>query len=69
LKERKPSNVLCNAKVSLKLKGKFYWTTVRLKMLHETKCWTVKNQQKYKLSVVETMMLCWMCAKTKQDKI
>jgi hypothetical protein len=58
-----PSNVLCDKKVPLKLEVKFYRAVVRQKMLYETKCWDVKNQEN-KLSVSEMIeILCWMCRK------
>jgi len=34
-----------------------------------TYCWTVKNQRKHKLSVSKTWKLCWMCVKTRQNRI
>ena len=38
-------------------KGIFYRTVVRLVVLYETECWTVKNQHKHTLSIVEMRML------------
>lgn len=58
-----------NAKVPMKLKGRFYQNVVRPTMLYETKCWMVKNPHENKARVVDMMMLCWMCGKTRQDKI
>jgi len=64
LKWRRASGVLCDKKVPLKLKGKFYRTVVRPPMLYGTECWAVKSQHKSKVSVAEMRMLRWMSGKT-----
>ncbi|KAH1225701.1 Craniofacial development protein 2 [Glycine max] len=69
MKWRKASEVLCDAKVPIKLKGKFYRTTVRPAILYGTECWAVKSQHETKVGVAEMRMLRWMCGKTRQDKI
>ncbi|KAL5193570.1 hypothetical protein HKD37_20G055768 [Glycine soja] len=69
MKWRKASGVLCDAKVPIKLKGKFYRTAVRLAILYGTECWAVKSQHENKVGVAEMRMLRWMCGKTRQDKI
>jgi len=74
----KPSNssgvgwnggALCDTKEPLKLKRNFYCTFVRLVVLHGAECWEVKNQHENKTSLAGMRMLCWMCGKTRQDKI
>ncbi|KAH1193556.1 Craniofacial development protein 2 [Glycine max] len=69
MKWRKTSGVLCDAKVPIKLKGKFYRTAVRPAILYGTECWAVKSQHENKVGVAEMRMLRWMCGKTRQDKI
>ncbi|KAH1193991.1 Retrovirus-related Pol polyprotein from type-2 retrotransposable element R2DM [Glycine max] len=69
MKWRKASGVLCDAKVPIKLKGKFYRTAVRPAILYGTECWAVKSQHETKVGVAEMRMLQWMCGKTRQDKI
>ncbi|KAL5177917.1 hypothetical protein HKD37_08G023600 [Glycine soja] len=69
MKWRKVSGVLCDAKVPIKLKGKFYRTAVRPAILYGTECWAVKSQHENKVGVAEMRMLRWMCGKTRQDKI
>ncbi|KAL2947084.1 hypothetical protein AAZX31_20G050700 [Glycine max] len=69
MKWRKASGVLCDAKVPIKLKGKFYRTAVRPTILYRTECWAVKSQHENKVGVAEMRMLRWMCGKTRQDKI
>ena len=60
---------MCDKKVPLKLKGKFYRTAVRPAMLFGTEYWAVKSQHESKVSVAEMRMLRWMNGKTRQDRI
>jgi hypothetical protein len=69
LKWRRASGVLCDKRVPLKLKGKFYRTTIRPAMLYGTECWAVKSQHENQVSVVEMRMLRWMSGKTRHDRI
>jgi hypothetical protein len=43
LKWRQASGVLCDPRVSLKLKCKFYRTMIRLAMLYGVECWPTKR--------------------------
>jgi hypothetical protein len=43
LKWRQASVVLCDPRVPLKLKGKFYRTAIRSAMLYGAKCWPTKR--------------------------
>ncbi|KAF3658306.1 putative glucose-6-phosphate 1-epimerase-like [Capsicum annuum] len=61
--------VLCDKKVSPKLKGKFYKVTVRPAMLYGAKCWTIKNSYIQKLKLAEMRMLHWMCGLTRADRV
>jgi hypothetical protein len=69
MKWRSASGVICDRKVPLKLKGKFYRTAIRPAMLYGTECWAVKSQQEHKLSVAEMRMLRWMSGHTRLDRI
>ena len=60
---------MCDKKVPLKLKGKFYPTAVRPALLYGTECWTVKSQHENQVSVAEMRMLCWMSGKTRHNMI
>ncbi|CAN6683009.1 unnamed protein product [Malus baccata var. baccata] len=42
------SGVLCDRRMPLKLKGKFYRTAIRSAMLYGTECWAVKYQHIHK---------------------
>lgn len=50
--------ILCDTKVSLKLKEKFYQTAVRYAILYEIKCLTVKNQSENIINVAKVRILC-----------
>ncbi|KAF3651799.1 hypothetical protein FXO37_17836 [Capsicum annuum] len=69
LKLRLASRVLCDKKVPLKLKSKFYRVVVRLAMLYEAECWPVKNSHIQKLKVTEMRMLQWMCGHIRKDRV
>ncbi|WAH45030.1 hypothetical protein NZD89_29235 (plasmid) [Alicyclobacillus fastidiosus] len=69
LKWRNASRVLCDSKIPLKLKGKFYRTAIRPALLYDSKCWAVKYQHEQKTSVAEMRMLRWMCGHIRKDKI
>ena len=69
MKWRGASGVLCDRKVPLKLKGKFYKTAVRPAMLYGAECWAMTRAHEHKMRVVEMRMLRWMCGHTKMDKI
>ncbi|KAM1390024.1 hypothetical protein ACFX2I_017917 [Malus domestica] len=45
MKCKSASGVLCDRRRPLKLKGKFYRTTIRPAMLYGTECWAVKHQR------------------------
>ncbi|KAM1295577.1 hypothetical protein ACFX2H_015354 [Malus domestica] len=65
----KSSPELCDRRMPLKLKGKFYRTAIRPAMLYGTECWAVKHQHVHKMGVAEMRMLRWMCGHTRKDKI
>jgi hypothetical protein len=57
LKWRKAFVVLCDPRVPLKLKSKFYKTAIRSAMLYGAKCWSTKRRHIQQLSVAEVQML------------
>ncbi|KAM2891684.1 hypothetical protein COP2_009948 [Malus domestica] len=69
MKCKSTSGVLCDRHRPLKLKGKFYRTSIRPAMLYGTKCWAVKHQHVHKMDVVEMRMLRGMCRHMRKDKI
>jgi hypothetical protein len=57
LKWRQASGVLCDCRVPLKLKEKFYRTAIRPAMLYGAECWSTKRRHVQQLSVTEMHML------------
>jgi hypothetical protein len=57
LKWRQASGALCDLRVPLKLKGKFYRTAIRPAMLYGVECWPTKRRHIQQLSVAEMRML------------
>ncbi|KAI0505055.1 hypothetical protein KFK09_016012 [Dendrobium nobile] len=69
LKWRNASGLLCDRKVPLKLKGKFYKMVVRHALSYSVECWPLKEKHNTKLSVIEMRMLRWMSGFTLRDRI
>ncbi|XP_060172285.1 uncharacterized protein LOC132603305 isoform X1 [Lycium barbarum] len=69
MKWRLASGVLCDKKVPLKLKGRFYKVVVRPTLLYGAECWAVKSSHVQKMKVAEMRMLRWMCGHTSRDRI
>ena len=63
------SGVLCDKRVSQKLKGKFYRTTIRPAMLYGAECWPTKRRHVQQISVAEMHMLRWICGHTRRDRL
>ncbi|VFQ98555.1 unnamed protein product [Cuscuta campestris] len=68
-KWRLASGVLCDPKISPRMKGKFYRSVVRPAMLYGAECWAVKKTHVRRLHAAEMRMLRWMCEKTRLDRI
>ena len=63
------SGILCNRRISLRVKGKVYKTVVRPAMMYGAETWAMKKAQEKKLDVAEMRMLRWMSGVTKLDRI
>ena len=61
--------ILCDRRISLRVKGKVYKTVVKPAMMYGAESWAVKKAQEKKLDVAEMMMLRWMSGVTKLDRI
>ncbi|VFQ81273.1 unnamed protein product [Cuscuta campestris] len=68
-KWRLASGVLCDPKISPRMKGKFYRSVVGPAMLYGAECWAVKKTRVRRLHAAEMRMLRWMCGKTRLDRI
>nr|XP_027219602.1 uncharacterized protein LOC113811951 [Penaeus vannamei] len=66
---RKMSGVLCDKKISARVKGKLYETTVRPAMIYGAETWPTKRSQERKFEVEDMNMLRWMCGVTRLNKI
>ncbi|GJZ08282.1 hypothetical protein Tco_0542565 [Tanacetum coccineum] len=69
LKWREATGILCDKKVPLKLKGKFYRMAIRPAMLYMSECWPLTKVQANRMEVAEMRMLRWTCGKTIFDMI
>ena len=63
------SGILCDRRISFRVKGKVYKTVVRLAMMYGAETWAMKKAQEKKLDVAEMRMLRWMSGVTKPDRI
>ena len=66
---KRVSGILCDRRISLRVKGKVYKTVVRPAMMYGAETWAVKKTQEKKLDVAEMRMLRWMSGVTKLDRI
>ncbi|XP_070031589.1 uncharacterized protein [Nicotiana tomentosiformis] len=69
MKWRLASGILCDKKMTPKLKGKFYRVVVKPAILYGTECWPVKFAHVQKMKVAEMRMLRLMCEHTRIDRI
>ena len=53
MKQRTALRVLCHSKISIKLKIKFYKTSIRCAIFNYTGCWIVKKQHVHEMNVIE----------------
>ena len=66
---RKVSEVLCDRKLSAKVKGKMYKNVVRPTIVYGMKTMEVTEKQMGKMEVAELKMVRWALGVTKKDKI
>ncbi|GJR50518.1 retrovirus-related pol polyprotein LINE-1 [Tanacetum coccineum] len=69
VKWRAASGVLCDKRIPLKLKGKFYRVAIRPTMIYGSECWPITKAQANRVEVVELRMLRWTCGKSMVDMI
>ena len=66
---RKVSGVLCDRKLSAKVKGKMYKNVVRLALLYGMETVAVTERQIGKMEVAELKMVRWALGVTRKDKV
>ena len=66
---KRVSGILCDRRISLRVKGKVYTTVVKPAMMYGAETWAVKKAQEKKLDVTEMRMLRWMRGVTRRDRI
>ncbi|MCJ8729789.1 hypothetical protein PDJAM_G00110470 [Pangasius djambal] len=66
---RKVSGVLCDRKISARIKGKMYKTVVRPAMLHGLETVSLRKRQESELEVAELKMLRFSLGVTRLDRI
>ena len=65
----KVTGIMCDKRISARIKGKFYKSVVRPAMIYGAETWPVKKVQERKMEVAEMRMLRWTCGVTRRDKI
>ena len=65
---KRVSGVLCDQRISLRVKGEVYKTVVRPAMTYSPETWAAKKAQEKKLDA-EMRMLRWMSGVNKLDRI
>ena len=68
-KWKSASEVLCDKRVPMGLKGEVYRMVVRPAVLYGSECWPLKKTQVQRLMVAEMRMVRWMCGFTRLDRI
>ena len=63
------SGVLCDRKLSARVKGKMYKSVVRPAMLYEMEMVAVTKRQEGKMEVTGLKMVKWALGVTREDKI
>jgi len=70
MKWREASGALCDKRISVRLKPKFYRSIVRpTNMLYGSECWVVDEKIKPNMRVAEMRMLRWMSRVKGEDRI
>ena len=67
-KIKEVSNVICERRISLKVRGTLYKSYVR-SALAFGKCWALKMKDERKMKTIGMRMLQMICGKTLKDKI
>ena len=66
---KRMTGVLCDKKMSLRIKGKVYKSVVRPAMMYGAETWALKKIHEKRFEVAEMRMLRWSCGVTRLDRI
>ena len=66
---RKCSGVMCDRRMSLRLKRKIHTTVIRPAMIYGAETWTTTKREEERLNVNEMRMLRWSCGVTRKDRV
>ena len=66
---RKCAGVICDKRMSMKLKRKIYTTVIRPALIYGAETWTTTNREEERLNVNEMHMLRWSCGVTRKDRV
>ena len=66
---KRTSGVLCDKRLSTRIKGKIYRSIVRPALLYGTETWPIKKSNEHRMNVAEMKMLRWAYGVTRLDKI
>jgi hypothetical protein len=61
--------VLCDKRISTKVKGKVFKVAVRPVMTYSAETWAIKKTQEMKMNAAEIKMLRFACGHIRMDKI
>ena len=68
-KWKNASKVLCDKRISLRVKGRAYRMVARPALLYGAECWPTKKSHLQRMKVAEMRMIRWICGHTRLDKI
>ena len=66
---KRVSGIVCDRRISLRVKGKVYKTVVTPAMMYGADTWAVKKAHEKKLDVAEMRTVRWMSGVTRLDRI
>ena len=66
---KRTSGVLCDKRISARVKGKVYKAVVRPALLEGSETWAMKKAQERKSDVAEMRKLRWMCGLTNPTEL
>ena len=66
---RKCAGVMCDKRMSMKLKRKIYTTVIRPALIYGAETWTTTKREEERLNVNEMRMLRWSCGVTRKDRV